>query len=76
MKVTCPHCKNETNVYFYYHEPRILQQQYFSTDNVEYRAVIRAKALCPICGQEINKVYETVLSKEDIIKLAIQEEYL
>ena len=74
MKVTCPRCKNEPEVYLYYYDAQITTQQYIPMSNVEHTARVKGKAICPCCGAEIVKTFDKVISKEDIIRLAVPEE--
>ena len=74
MKVTCPRCKNEPAVYLYYYDAQITTQQYIPMSNVEHTARVKGKAICPCCGAEIVETFDKVISKEDIIRLAVPEE--
>ena len=74
MKVTCPRCKNEPEVYLYYYDEQITTQQYIPMSNVEYTARVKGKAICPCCGEEIVKAFDKVITMKDIIRLAVPEE--
>lgn len=74
MKVTCPRCKNESAVYLYYYDAQITTQQYIPTSNIEHTARVKGKTICPCCGAEIVETFDKVISKEDIIRLAVPEE--
>lgn len=74
MKVTCPRCKNEPEVYLYYYDDQIINQQYIPASNIQHTARIKGKAICPFCGAEIVKTFSKVITKEDIISLTIEGE--
>jgi len=78
MKVTCPRCKNEPEVYLYYYDAQITTHQYIpmNTNSIEHTARVKGKAICPCCGVEIVKTFDKVISTKEIIKLAVQEEDL
>lgn len=78
MKVTCPRCKNEPAVYLYYYDAQITTHQYIpmNINSIEHTARVKGKAICPFCGVEIVKTFDKVISKEDIIRLAVPEEDL
>lgn len=75
MKVTCPRCKNEPEVYLYYYDAQITTNQYIpmNPNSIEHTARIKGKAICPFCGTEIVKTFSKVITKEDIISLTVEE---
>lgn len=70
MKVQCPYCKNEPDLAFYYYDTQIRTQSHFPSDVEEYHAIVRAKSICPYCGETIYKVFDNTIFKDVIIKLA------
>jgi hypothetical protein len=48
----------------------ITKHQYFPEDAIEYTALVRGKAICPFCGQEIQETFEKLVTKTDIIRIA------
>ena len=74
MKVTCKSCKQEVDVALYFYDAHIQMVE----DPVHFfnysRALCRAKAICPCCGQEIQEYFEREIPKNTIIKLATGEE--
>lgn len=74
MIVTCQHCKEEVDVSMYFYNHMITKEQFLPTDAVEYKAFVIGKAICPFCGAEINKKFSSIISRKDIIRLAIGKE--
>lgn len=76
MKVTCPRCNNEPEVYLYYYDEQITTHQYFPMDinSKEHTARVKGKAICPCCGAEIVKTFDRIITTKDIIRLAVPEE--
>lgn len=70
MKVTCSRCKIESDLKFYFYDQMITKHQYFPEDAIEYTALVRGKAICPFCGQEIQETFEKLVTKTDIIRIA------
>lgn len=70
--VTCEHCKEAVFVNLYFSGERITtHQSVFSLSGEEfYRAVVNGRAICPKCGQTINKIFRKDISPRSIIKLA------
>ena len=74
MKVTCKACKQEVEVALYFYDACI-QKVEDPIQCLSYpKALCRAKAICPSCGQEIHEYFDKDISKKTIIKLATGEE--
>lgn len=73
MKVTCECCKNEVSVEPYFYDQRIDNVQFIPSDPLEYRAHVKAKAICPLCGADIRKEYRKLISGNNIVRLAVGE---
>ena len=74
MTITCKHCKETVDVSMYFYNHCIFMGERYMTSNKEYTAFVRGKAICPCCGSEINKAFESTISYKDIEKLAIGKE--
>lgn len=72
MKIKCK-CKEEVDVNMYFYDVHI-----FNTANeLGYKyseAHCRGKAICPLCGHEINEYFSSIIDSKDIIKLAVGKE--
>lgn len=71
MITTCRACRNDVNVPMYFYDIRITTEVFIPGDANEYRAVALAKATCPRCGEEINEKFSSVITRGDIVWLAI-----
>ena len=74
MKITCKHCKNEVDVSMYFYDAQIISTTHFFGDQVLYDAAARGKAICPLCGCEINEYFCSMISSSEIVTLAIRKE--
>ena len=74
MKLTCKNCKEEVDVSMYFYDSQIINQTYFLSNTVEYTAVTRGKAICPLCGHEMHEYFKSAISPREIIELAVGKE--
>lgn len=74
MNVTCSRCKQEVDVALFFYDAQIQKIEDPIHCCSYSRALCRAKAICPYCGQEIHEHFEKDISKQTIIKLATGEE--
>lgn len=70
MRVTCNNCGQKVEVPMYFHNERITTTSYFQFNTEEYKAFIDGKAICPPCGDTIQEIFHSTISKEDIIWIA------
>ena len=70
MKVCCEKCKAVSDVNMYFYNPHIISQAYRPGDPEEYKAVVSGRAICPICGYEIDSTFTSFLFTGDIVDLA------
>ena len=70
--IMCEHCKETVLVNLYFSGERITTHESgLSFDDKEfYRAMVNGRAICPKCGQTINKIFRKDISPRSIIKLA------
>lgn len=74
MTIICKHCKETIDVPMYFYNHCIFTRENYMTTNKEYTAFVRGKAICPYCGLEINKIFESNIYNKDIERLAIGKE--
>lgn len=73
INIICKHCNQEVEVAMYFSQARIV-----TLDNINintpreqyYKAMVNGRAICPLCGKDINEVFYRDIRTEDIIKLA------
>ena len=70
ITITCNHCRNEITVPMYFSDVKITSGAYMPYDTVDYRAVATGRAICPVCGHEVNEICSNLFSKQDIIDFA------
>lgn len=73
MKITCNYCKEEVDATFYFSDALITTEENFYEGYTYYRAQARGRAICPACGNTIDKRFTEDITKADIIKFAIGE---
>ena len=71
MKITCKRCKEEVEVPMYFYDSQIIKTSFLPTDAETYAAASRGKAICPMCGYEMNEYFHSAISERDIITLAV-----
>ena len=71
MNITCRRCKEEVDVSMYFYDAQIIKTSFLPTDAETYAAVSRGKAICPLCGHEINEYFRSEILERDIIALAV-----
>jgi hypothetical protein len=70
MKVICNNCKQEVEVPMYFYDERLTTTRSHLQLIGEYEASINGMAICPFCGNTIRETFHSMISKEDIIRLA------
>lgn len=74
MFTTCYRCKNSIDIPMYFYTHRITKETAFLSTTEQYVAKVTGKAICPHCGEEIHQDFTSIISKQDIVELAIREE--
>ena len=74
LKLTCDTCREEITVNMHLSNPTINYQREGFNDRIAYIARARGRAICPCCGAEINKRFESEISPSDVIELAMRRE--
>ena len=71
--VQCNNCEQKVEVafYFYGEDIAVFDSPHYSSR--EYTAMVNGRAICPMCGKAINKIFHKTIGKEDIIKIALGE---
>lgn len=72
MLITCKHCKQEVNVPMYFYDAMITTETYLNLHQ-DYKAIVNGKAICPACGTEIQEIFYSTISTDDIVWLATGE---
>lgn len=69
QNIECERCKNIVRVNLYFYNERITTNASAFNTSQDYEALVYGKAICPICGKEIQKTFKKFITKEDIIYL-------
>ena len=75
LKIECNVCKEEVIVNMHMSQPTISFQRDGFGDKISWTARVRGRAICPKCGVEIEKRFESEIYPSDIIDLALRREY-
>ena len=70
IRLTCDKCQSDVDVQPYYYDCYITTRTWYDTNEAEYTAIARGKALCPCCGAVIREESRHTLTKGDIIELS------
>ena len=71
MNITCKRCKEEVDVSMYFYDAQIIKTSFLPTDAETYDAVSRGKAICPLCGYEMNEYFCSQIPEREIIALSV-----
>ena len=74
LKITCDTCKETVVVNMYTSHPTINFCKDVFNLNLVYSAKAKGRAICPKCGAEIVKHFESEITASDIIDLALRRE--
>ena len=74
LKITCDACKETVVVNMYTSHPAINFYRDGIHDRLSYSAKAKGHAICPKCGAEIVKHFESEITASDIIDLALRRE--
>lgn len=75
LKIECDACKEEVTVNMHLSQPAIYFQREGFNDRVLWTARVRGRAICPKCGVEIEKLFESEIYPSDVIDLALRREH-
>jgi hypothetical protein len=70
LQLTCQYCKNEFTCEPYLSEPRIIRGDAPLSLTQWDTAIVKAKTICPKCGDVIVEICSSDIYPDDIIKLA------
>lgn len=73
ITITCESCKQEITIPMYFSDVRITTEGYTPYDTQDYYAITKGRAICPLCGMDINTVFKGLITKRDIVKLATEK---
>lgn len=74
IRIVCPNCKEEISVNMYFYNPYIIKESEILSDREDYQATVRGKAICPMCGMEVEKQFTSTIYTSEIIQLALKQE--
>lgn len=74
LKINCDVCHEEVTVNMHISNPAITFQRDGLNDGICYTARAKGRAICPKCGTEIIKQFESEVSPSDVIDLALRRE--
>lgn len=74
LKVTCPLCEKEVIVNMHISYPKINFHRDGFDNKIGYSAVAKGRAICPACGTEFVKLFESEITPSDVIELALRRE--
>ena len=74
LRITCDTCKEEVTVNMRLSNPTINFQRDGFNDRIMYVARAKGRAICPKCGAEIEKRFESEIYPSDVIDLALRRE--
>ncbi len=75
LKINCDVSHAEVTVNMYISDPAINFQREGFNDRICYIAKAKGRAICPICGAEIIKQFESEIYPSDVIDLALRREH-
>lgn len=74
LKITCDTCKETAVVNMHISHPTINFYKDGFNDRLSYSAKAKGRAICPKCGAEIIKHFESEITASDVIDLALRRE--
>ena len=74
LKIDCNTCKEEVTVNMHMSQATINFQRDGFHDRISWTARVRGRAICPRCGAEIIKQFESEIYPSDVIDLALRRE--
>ena len=74
LKIDCDTCKEEVIVNMHMSRPTIVFWRDGFNDRISWTARVKGRAICPKCGAEIEKHFESEIYPSDIIDLALRKE--
>ena len=75
LVIECDNCKEEVTVNMHISNPIINFQKDGFKNIVCYIAKAKGRAICPKCGAEIEKYFESEIYPSDVINLALRREH-
>ena len=75
LKINCDVCHERVIVNMYISDPVINFQRDAFNNKVSFTAKAKGCAICPKCGAEIIKQFESEIYPSDVIDLALRREH-
>ena len=75
LKIDCDVCHEEVTVNMHISNPVINFQRDGFNDRICYIAKAKGRAICPKCGAEIIKQFESEIYPSDVVDLALRREH-
>lgn len=74
LKINCDACHEEVVVNMHISNPIINFQRDGFNNKICYTARVKGRAICPKCGAEIIKQFQSEIYPSDVIDLALRRE--
>lgn len=74
LRITCEACQTEVMVNMHISNPAINFQRDGFHNKISYTARAKGRAVCPKCGEIIEKQFESEIYPSDVIDLALRRE--
>lgn len=74
LVIKCNTCKEEITVNMYMSQPTVNFHRDGFNNRISWSARVKGRAICPKCGAEIEKHFESEICSLDVIDLALRGE--
>ena len=74
LQINCDVCREEVIVNMHISNSGIVFHRDGFDDKISYIARAKGRAICPKCGREIIKYFESEIYSSDVIDLALRKE--
>ena len=74
LRITCDSCEEVVTVNMHISSPAISAQRDGFHDRIIYIAHAKGRTICPKCGAEIERRFESEICLSDVVDLALRRE--
>lgn len=74
LVIDCDTCKEEVTVNMYMGRPFLVSYREGFDNKILWLARVKGRTICPKCGAEIEKLFESEISPSDLMDLALRRE--
>ncbi len=74
LVIDCDTCKEEVTVNMHLSQPTIKFHRDGFNDRISWLARVKGRTICPKCGAEIEKCFESEIYPSDVTDLALRRE--